>query len=74
MQIRSDDEIAHFKIGDVVRVVGALQLLKIVECRESMSHVYIEAAKRVHYKCEWRGRDGTVYTAWYEGSKLEKVW
>jgi hypothetical protein len=74
MYIHSDDEIAHFRIGDVVKVVGASQRLRIIEKRESVSHVNMETERRVYYKCEWKGRDGVMYSGWYEQSRLERGW
>ena len=74
MQIHSDDEIAHFRIGDVVRVVGASQRLRILERKDVIPHVNIEVGRRLYYKCEWTGRDGTIYSGWYEESRLERAW
>lgn len=74
MHTQSDDVSAHFNIGDIVKAVGKPGVLKIVECREGVSHVHIETAKMVYYKCEWRHPNGNTYSEWYNANKLEKAW
>ena len=73
MPTQPEEAIARFNIGDYVRANGKPQVLKIIESRTGIPHVYMELVKKVHYKCEWRSPKGLVCTEWFEGGMLERA-
>jgi len=71
MQSQMEETTQLFNVGDHVKVSGTDQVLKIIDCKSVMPHVYIESVKAIHYKCEWTHPNKEVLSAWYPASRLE---
>ena len=74
MNLQPDEKVQEFKVGDAVRAAGKSRVLRVVECRTAIPHVYMEPTTCYYYRCAWAESNGETCSAWFTADKLDKAY